>query len=516
MDVLDGLNAEQRRAAEAVRGPVCILAGAGSGKTTTITRRIAQQVATGAFRAGRDPGGDVHRQGGRRDEVAARGARRRGRRRADVPLGGARLSSTATRPGAVGRILPTKALALAARSPNALPAPFRFRPAGDLATEIEWAKAQRHRARGATAPRSATHEPPIPADLMDRVYREYERRKARARRDRLRGPARARRSRCSSPTRPRAPIFASAYRAFTVDEYQDVNLLQQSLLDLWLGDARRPLRRRRRLPVDLRVHRAPHRAGCSAIDERFPAARRSCGSRTTTAPRRRCSRSQTGSCRGSAAPRRCCARRATGARAAGASVRGAGGRGRLDRRRPEAAARRKACRSRRSRSSAAPTPGSPTSRRCCTTPAAVPGLVAARARGGAPAAPARSTRSRDAGGRRPRRERSPRMPVARGAPRQARRARADAPGRPRPARAAGGRVRRRSANWCRVRRRAPPPLRSGRRERARRAPAHLPPLPRGSSSTLSSCRGSTRRSCRRSSRAPRPSERRSAVCSTSA
>jgi ATP-dependent DNA helicase UvrD/PcrA len=49
--VYAGLNVEQRRTVEEVRGPGCILAAAGSGKTTTITRRIVNQVATGAFPA---------------------------------------------------------------------------------------------------------------------------------------------------------------------------------------------------------------------------------------------------------------------------------------------------------------------------------------------------------------------------------------------------------------------------------------------------------------------------------
>uniref|UniRef100_UPI00374DFD98 UvrD-helicase domain-containing protein n=1 Tax=Clavibacter michiganensis TaxID=28447 RepID=UPI00374DFD98 len=46
---LDGLDEHQLEAARALRGPVCVLAGAGTGKTRVITRRIAHGVDTGAY-----------------------------------------------------------------------------------------------------------------------------------------------------------------------------------------------------------------------------------------------------------------------------------------------------------------------------------------------------------------------------------------------------------------------------------------------------------------------------------
>ena len=130
---------------------------------------------------------------------------------------------------AVGRILLFKALALR-QIANSLPAPFKFRPAGDLATEIEWAKNRR-----ISPDRYDGREPPIPLDLMQRVYREYERRKAAEGmvdfEDLLELTVRLFEENAEA-----RETFRAQYRAFTVDEVQDVNLLQQELLDLWLGD----------------------------------------------------------------------------------------------------------------------------------------------------------------------------------------------------------------------------------------------------------------------------------------
>jgi len=232
VDPLDGLNPEQRRAAEAVRGPVCILAGAGTGKTTTITRRIAYQVASGAF----DPtqimavtftdkaGGEL------RARLAALGVTRV---RAGTFHSAALRQLRHFAPGDLGRILPSKALLLR-QVGNRLRAPYKFRPAGDLASEIEWAK-NRRVGPDAYLEAAADREPPIPADLMARVYRDYERRKQDEGlldfEDLL-----ERAVRLFESDERAAATFRAQYLAFTVDEYQDVNLLQQTLLDHWLGE----------------------------------------------------------------------------------------------------------------------------------------------------------------------------------------------------------------------------------------------------------------------------------------
>jgi DNA helicase-2/ATP-dependent DNA helicase PcrA len=229
--IFAGLNPEQRAAVEATRGPVCILAGAGTGKTTTITRRIAWQVASGAFAA---------------PELVAvtftdKAAGELRARLAALGVEGVRASTFHSAAlallrrfaGDPGRILSTKALLLR-QIGNRLPAPYKFRPAGDLATEIEWAKNRRLTPQTYIAA-LGDHESPLPADLAHRVFREYEKRKSEA--GALDFEDLLERTIQVLEADPHAlELVRERWKAFTVDEYQDVNLLQQTLLDLWLGD----------------------------------------------------------------------------------------------------------------------------------------------------------------------------------------------------------------------------------------------------------------------------------------
>lgn len=216
---------------EAVRGPVCVLAGAGTGKTTTITRRIANQVGAGAFEPGEvlavtfteKAAGELRARLG---ELGVSGVWARTFHAAAL----AQLRALAPEPP--GELLPSKAVMLR-QIANGLPGAYRFRPAGDLAAEVEWAKNRRITPRRYVA-ELAGHEPPIPADLMQRVYREYEARKAE--RGLLDFEDLLERAVCLYDRDERAAgRFRARYAAFTVDEFQDVNLLQQALLDRWLG-----------------------------------------------------------------------------------------------------------------------------------------------------------------------------------------------------------------------------------------------------------------------------------------
>ena len=237
VDLLSGLDDGQRAAVVAPSGPVCVLAGAGTGKTRTITHRIAHLVETGAH-----PVSEILAV---TFTTRAAGEMRLRLRSLGVPGVQARTFHSAALkqlryfwPKAVGGGLwpvvehKLRLVALASRKAGAGTDAATLR---DLASEIEWAKASLIGPDGYLAA-VAKHQrdTPVAAATVAKVYAGYERVKNEAEQldfdDLL-----LHTSAILEDDEDVAREFRSRYRCFVVDEYQDVTPLQQRALDAWLG-----------------------------------------------------------------------------------------------------------------------------------------------------------------------------------------------------------------------------------------------------------------------------------------
>jgi DNA helicase II / ATP-dependent DNA helicase PcrA len=238
-DVLAGLDPEQREAATALSGPVCVIAGAGTGKTRAITHRIAHGVLSGVY--------DPRRVLAVTFTTRAAGEMRGRLRALGVDGVQARtFHSAALRqaryfwPQVTGAALPQIS---ASKLPLLGVAAGRCRVSTDravlrdLAAEIEWAKVSNVAADGyaPAAARARRELAGADAETVARVYAAYEELKT----DRgvidMEDILLAAVGLLSSNPGV-ADAVRTQYHHFVVDEYQDVSPLQQRLLGLWLGD----------------------------------------------------------------------------------------------------------------------------------------------------------------------------------------------------------------------------------------------------------------------------------------
>lgn len=235
--ILEGLDEEQRVVASTLTGPLCVLAGAGTGKTRAITHRIAYGIHTGVYSPQRVLA----------VTFTARAAAEMRTRLRDLGAGGVQartFHAAALRqlqffwPQAVGGTLPNlldHKATLIAEAARRLRLTTDRASIRDLAAEIEWAKVSM------LTPASylkhvSGRVPPSGFDFtaVSRLFQAYEDVKT----DRnvidfedvllitvgiLQEDAKV------------AAAVREQYRHFVVDEYQDVSPLQQRLLDLWLG-----------------------------------------------------------------------------------------------------------------------------------------------------------------------------------------------------------------------------------------------------------------------------------------
>ncbi|MFF0113690.1 ATP-dependent DNA helicase UvrD2 [Streptomyces prasinus] len=236
--VLEGLDPEQREVATALHGPVCVLAGAGTGKTRAITHRIAYGVRAGILQPSsvlavtftNRAAGEMR---GRLRQLGATGVQAR------------TFHSAALRqlqyfwPKAVGGSLPRlidRKIQLVADAAAACRIRLDRGELRDVTAEIEWSKVtQTVPADYPPAVAKAAREAPRDPAEIAQLYAAYEDLKRERGvidfEDVLLLTVAVLQDRQDIAEQVRAQ-----YQHFVVDEYQDVSPLQQRLLELWLGD----------------------------------------------------------------------------------------------------------------------------------------------------------------------------------------------------------------------------------------------------------------------------------------
>jgi DNA helicase-2/ATP-dependent DNA helicase PcrA len=271
--LLNGLSTAQARAVVSGGAPLCVLAGAGSGKTRVLTRRIAWRALTGtaspdrtlALTFTRKAAGELRRRlatlgvthgvaAGTFHSVALAQLRRRWADRGVQPPTLIERKATLLAP-LIARLATSPTRRRAGGDRFRLPAGTRDSlqlsspDLGAVATEIEWAKArmlgpEQYAGAAVAAGRSC----PLPPEEMAEVFRLYEDRRQRANMvdfdDLLLS--------CAAALEEDAGFAAAQrwrFRHLFVDEFQDVNPAQYRLLRLWLGDR-----------LDLCVVGDPHQA----------------------------------------------------------------------------------------------------------------------------------------------------------------------------------------------------------------------------------------------------------------
>ncbi len=244
--VLAALDPEQREVARAIRGPVCVLAGAGTGKTRAVAHRIGYAVATGFVRPDRVLAVTFTTK-------AAGELRGRLRLLGSLAVPGAGLEQVQARtfhsaalrqlthfwPSTVGgpppAVLDSK-VGLLAEAARRLRQRLALAELRDAAAEIEWAKVTQVRPEDyPAAAGKADRLGPVSADRIADLYASYE--DLRRERNLVDFESVLELTAAILAAHPAAAeSVRDRYRYFVVDEYQDVNPLQKLLLDQWAGE----------------------------------------------------------------------------------------------------------------------------------------------------------------------------------------------------------------------------------------------------------------------------------------